>query len=346
MNDSAAAGPAVGRPPTQQMMELIVGSWAERAVYAAVALGIPERLAPDGTDLTALAAATGAHEGALERLMDYLVALEVCAGTAADGYRLTPLGEVLRPGVPGSVRDYALLAGQEFHRAWGEILHTLRTGEPGFDRAFGEGLYAYLGRSPEAARRFDQAMNAGRVLFEKVPQLHDFTGAGRVVDIGGGNGELLAEILRRSATTRAVLLERGPAVKDAREFLAGHGPGIADRCEVVDGDMFQDVPEGADVYLLARVLVNWDDEQATRLLRNCAAAMKPGSTLLLVERPQADGPPMPVPSAVDVLMMVVTSGGRSRTVAEYGRLLDDAGLALGDIHQLPQGYQLLSAARR
>ncbi|MFE7314475.1 methyltransferase [Streptomyces sp. NPDC057555] len=342
MNESAAAG----KPPTQRMMELIVGSWAERAVYAAAALDLPERLCAGDTDLTALAAATGAHQGALRRLMDYLVALGVCAGNAADGYRNTPLGEVLRPGVPGSVRDYALLAGQEFHRAWGEILHTLRTGEPAFDRAFGEDLYTYLGRSPEAAHRFNQAMNAGQVLFEQVPQLHDFTGADRIVDIGGGNGELLAEVLRRSATTRAVLLEQGPALADAAEFLAGHGPGIADRCEIVDGDMFRAVPEGADVYVLARVLVNWDDERAGHLLRNCAAAMRPDSTLLLVERPQAEGPPMPVPSAVDLLMMTVTSGGRSRTLAEYEGLLERAGLVLGAHRQLPQGYRLLSATRR
>ncbi|WP_371480174.1 methyltransferase [Kitasatospora sp. NBC_00315] len=329
--------------PSQRMMELIVGSWAAQAVYAAVALGIPERLGPDGAGSQRLAEETGCAEPAVRRLMDYLTALEICSGDAATGYRLTAFGEVLRPEVPGSVSAYAHLAGEEFHPVWGQILHTLRTGGPAFAQVHGQDLYAYLGSNPQAGQRFDAAMNVGHVLFEHIPQVYDFSAAAEVVDIGGGNGELLTAVLTRHPAVRGVLYEDPSTVENARRYLDEHQ--VGERCETVGGNMFDSVPAGADVYLLSRVLVNWNDAESARILAGCAAAMKDDSVLLIVERPQPEGAPSPIASAVDMLMMLVTSGGRSRPLHGFEALLGSAGLALRDDLELPRGFRLLVAGR-
>ena len=336
-----------GPSPTQRMMEIIVGSWAERAVFAAVTLGIPELLAQGDGDLDALVAATGCDPSALRRLMDYLVALDVCEQDGP-GYRLAPMGRVLHPDTAGSVRDYVLLAGQEFHAVWGEVLHTLRSGRPSFDHVYGTDLYAYMAAHPEAGRRFDGAMNSGRSVFEAVARSFDFGGVGTVVDIGGGNGELLVDVLTAHPAVSGVLLEVPSAIEGAAAYLDGRGPDGEDlgkRCEFVAGDMFDKVPAGGDAYVLSRVLVNWDDDKVLRLLGNCAAAMAPGGRVLIVERPQLEGAPSPVASAIDLLMMLVTSGGKSRSGAELGELLDAAGLVLDETHELTQGFQLLVARR-
>lgn len=325
------------------MMELIVGSWAARAVHTAVELGLPERLAPGPVGPAPLAEATGTAEPALRRLLDYLTALGVCKGDAEGGYALGELGTVLLADSPGSVRDYALLAGTEFYPVWGRLTDAVRTGEPVFEQVFGEPLYSYLDTHDEAARRFGAAMNSGTVVFEQVPAVYDFSRAGRIVDVAGGNGELLATILAAVPGPAGLLYENPSATAEAEARLRERG--LAERCDVVGGDMFASVPAGGDVYLLSRVLVNHDDDEAAALLSRCAQAMAPGAELLLVERPQAEGAPNRTAAAIDLLMMLVTSGGRSRTVERMRALLRTAGLEPGAVRELPRGFALLAAGK-
>ncbi len=343
MTESEPTPPARQAPgaAVQRMLGLVVGAWAGAAVHAAVVLELPENLAAGTTTAGALAEATGTDPDALRRLLDYLVALGVCEGDQRAGYRLSETGEVLRPGVPGSVSDYVRLVGEEFYPVWPHLPHTVRTGQPSFARVHGTDLYGYMTDNPQAGRRFDAAMNSGRVLFERIPQVYDFGSCGQVADVGGGNGELLADILHRHPTTTGLLLELPETVGPAAEYLNGRG--IGDRCRTVAGDMFQEVPSGADAYLLSRVLVNLDDERAATVLRNCAAGMKPGAVLLVVERPQTEGAPTAVTAAIDVLMMLITSGGRSRTVTELEDLTRSVGLLPEGSLELPQGFRLFTA---
>ncbi|MDI5965419.1 methyltransferase [Streptantibioticus silvisoli] len=355
---AAADGPGADRPTpegpngsdnpgpgaaVQRMLGLVVGAWAGAAVHTAVTLELPEHLAAGATTVQELAGATKTEPDALRRLLDYLVALQVCAGSPAQGYRLTATGETLRPGVPGSVRDYVRLVGEEFYPVWAHLPHTVRTGEPSFARVHGQDLYSYMADHPQAGDRFNSAMNSGQVLFQHVAKVWDFTGCARIADIGGGNGELLAEILREHPNTEGLLHELPETTATATEYLARHH--LADRCQVVAGDMFQEVPAGADAYLLSRVLINHDDERAATVLRNCAAAMKPGAVVLLVERPTSQAAPTEVSAAIDLLMMLVTSGGRSRTGAELDALTRTAGLIPQQSRQLVQGFRLFAARR-
>jgi SAM-dependent methyltransferase len=222
-----------------------------------------------------------------------------------------------------------LMQGEEVFRAFAEIMHTVRTGAPAFEKVYGQSFYAYLDDSPAAARTFHESMGG-----QPVPaalSTCDLTGVRRVVDVGGGNGALLAELLDGRPGLRGVLLDRPEAASRARIRLADAG--IADRVEVVEGSFFDRIPGGGDVYLLCRVLHNWTDERAVEILRRVHGAMCPGGRLIVLEELLPD-PADPATGSMDAaaglvdLLMLVTLEGHDRTAAEYGRLMAQAGFTV------------------
>ncbi|MEU6236789.1 methyltransferase [Kitasatospora sp. NPDC047058] len=331
------ATPAAAR----RMMDLLTGYWASQAVHAAAALALADRLAGGPATSTELAGRTGTHEPSLARLLRFLAELGVLARDSDGAYRTTELGRTLRTEEPGSMRDLALLYGEEFYAGWGRLLHTVRTGGNAFEDVHGAAMYAYFGRTPALTARFDRAMAAGSAFFTDVPALHDFTGAGTVVDVGGGNGALLATVLRAHPHLDGVLFDTAHVVEAARRELAGSD--LAGRIAFESGDYYDGVPAGGDVYLLSRVLHGRDDERCVRVLRRIRAAVPDGGALLVVERvlPE-DGSPS-LAAWFDVHMMAV-AGGVERTAAEYRALLGTAGFTLSAVHGLPLDTALLVAA--
>jgi 3-amino-4-hydroxybenzoate 4-O-methyltransferase len=325
------------------MLRLITGSWVTQALHVAAALGIADRLAEGPAGSAELAAASGAHAPSLRRLLRYLAGLGVLAGDDAEGFRLTPVGELLRDGVPGSVRDRALAYGTWNYRAFGDLLHTMRTGQPAFEHVFGTNPYDHLSRHPETARSFDRQMQSMAEFFAGIPAAYDFSTAGTVVDIAGGNGTLLATVLAAAPHVRGILFDAEHVVKAARDVLAEQG--VLDRCELAGGDFLESVPAGGDVYTLSRILHNWDDERCLELLANCRAAMRPGAALLIVEHvvPE-DDPPVPL-LGLDINMLALF-GGQERTVTEFRLLLDRAGFDLTSLHPLSLDHAVLVAHRR
>jgi hypothetical protein len=249
----------------------------------------------------------------------------------------------VRAGVPGSVRDYAVLVGEPMvWRSWGGILHSLRTGKPAFDHTFGAPLFEYLAAHPEEARVFDAAMT-GRSAAENAAVLaaYDFSGAGTVVDVGGGQGALLAAILEANPRTRGVLFDRPHVVAAARPRLeaAGLAPG---RFDLVEGDFFGAVPAGGDIYVLKRIIHDWDDGRARSILRNCRAALSEAGRLLLVELVVPPGNEPSDAKLLDLLMLVY-AGGRERTEAEYRDLLASAGFELARVVPTASNVSLVEA---
>jgi hypothetical protein len=239
--------------------------------------------------------------------------------TEPDTYELTSTSQLLRSEVAGSLRQTAILHGEEINRSFAEITHTVHTGQPAFAKVHGMPFYDYLGEHPEVADSFAEAMGS-----EPVPAALagcDLSAAGTVVDVGGGNGGLLAEILTAHQDLRGVLLELPDAVRAAQARLTEAG--VADRVSFVEGSFFEGVPGGEDVYVLARVLHNWTDENAELILHRVASAMLPNSSRLIVlerlvpEETAAAG-------MVDLLMLGMLEG-HDRTEAEYLTLLDKAG---------------------
>ncbi|MFF1906461.1 methyltransferase [Kitasatospora sp. NPDC058218] len=340
-------GPAEPHRQAETLLHLLTGAWTTQALTVFARLGLPDLLdTGTGTSAEALAHRVGAHPQSLATLLRYLVMLNVVAHHP-DGFRLTGTGALLRTDAPGSMRPLALMYGGPFYRSFAELGHTVRTGQAAFDHLFGENHFDHFARDPELAELFDRAMAASSRMFEPIPAHPVLAAAGRapdpgtVVDIAGGNGELLGHVLAAHPRLRGVLLERPHAVAAARRLLDTAGCG--GRCTYLTGD-FADVPSGADVYLLSRVLHDWSDERCREILRHVAGAMPAHADLLIVERVlPADGSTS-LATAWDLHMMCNT-GGRERRADHFARLLADAGLELVGGTPLPLDGTVLHARK-
>lgn len=327
---------------TQEAIELITGGWRAQALYTAARLRLPDHIEAGATSSGRLAAVTGAKEEGVRRLMRLLVAMGVFEGGEPTGFRNTEVSATLLDR-PGSLRDMCLLYGEEFYTAWGHVYEAISTVSAGFEMAFGQPLYTYLSQDEDASERFQRAMQAGNLFFDHVPEIFDFSGGKLVVDVGGGNGHLLTTILNAVPDARGVLFDREHVVSIARDHLAAT-IGL-DRVELVGGSMFETVPPGGDVYLLCRVLAGWDDDAVVGAFENCRRAMAgPSSRLLILERVVDDDSGV-LPALWD-LHLLMTNGGRHRSVARFRALLDQAGLDIERIAELPMETTALIAAPR
>jgi hypothetical protein len=326
----------------QQAVELITGGWRAQCLHTALKMGIPDHLAAGRTTDRALAEATGAEEEGVHRLMRLLVAMGVFEGDGQGGYRNTAVSGVLRD-EPDSLRNMCLLYGEEFYTAWGHAHQAITTLTAGFEIAYGEPLYRYLSHDEDVNERFQLAMKAGNLFFDHVPRVVDFEGRS-FADIGGGIGQLTAAILASVPDAHGTLLDREHVVPVAARNLAAT-VGL-DRVELVGGDMFAAVPQGRDVYLLCRVLAGWSDEAVTGVFENCRKAMTDTSArLVILERVVDDEQPTVLPALWD-LHLLMTNGGRHRTLERFTELLDRAGLDVERVAELPAETTALIAAPR
>ena len=307
----------------ETLSQIIFGYIPARAVQAAAELGLADHIAQGHDTAESLAAAVGANPNRLDRLMRYLIGLGVF-GRGSGGYTLTAMGELLRSGVPDGQRPAAVLSAHLFP-AWGEIQHVLRTEEAGYDKFYGRPLFEGIAADPDLAATFDDAMTAihgGET--DAMLDAYDFTGIQRLMDVGGGNGSLLAATLARYPTMSGMLFDLAHVVE--RSASALQAAGVADRCDVVSGDFFEALPGGADAILMRHIIHDWPDDKATVILRNAAQAVSPGGRVLVIEMvvPE-DDKPSPAKS-FDMAMMVFLAGAE-RTPAEYKAMFENAGLA-------------------
>jgi hypothetical protein len=303
------------------------GILSARAVYVAAVLGIPDLLADGPKDAEELARATDAHAPSLGRVLRFLAGLGVFAEDARGRFRLTPVGATLRSDRPRSLRALSIFWNEDYHwAAFGDILHSVRTGGTAIEHLFGMPIFEFFGKRPGSARTFDAAMTA--VSERAVPEIlaaYDFRGIRVLVDVGGGHGTLLSGILAAHPRMRGILFDLPPVVAGARERLERLPAG--DRIKTVAGDMFASVPAGGDAYIMKLVIHDWDDDRALQLLKNCRTSMGRDARLLLVEGIVS---PRNVPGWVkelDIEMLLMT-GGRERTLREFQDLLDRAGFRL------------------
>jgi hypothetical protein len=332
-----STGPVV--PPNAQMYQLLSHFALLQAMSVVTRLGVPETMAGGPRPVAEIADEVGAHAPTLHRVLRVLA--EIGIFTVQDaGYGLTPLGDTLRRGAPGSLASLAVMAGSDWMLDLrGGLYDTVRTGRVNTVGVLGTGLFEYLQARPEAAEVFDSAMTNVSAGAAALATRYDFGRFKTLVDIGGGRGYLLASILAAYPGLSGVLF-------DQAHVLAGAGPqlervGVADRCELVAGDFFESVPAGADGYLINNVLHDWPDETVVGILRVIAAAMTPDATLLISGwlLPD-DATPYPVGRALDLQMLLVTDGGRERNERDYRELLGQAGL---ELQRVVQGEPVLPA---
>jgi SAM-dependent methyltransferase len=225
-------------------------------------------------------------------------------------------------------------------RAFEPIIETIRTGTPGLDLAHGMSIFEFVETHPELAKGFHAAMSERTAQFApSVAAGYDFSAMRTVADIGGGNGTLLAAILRANGHLRGVLFDQPAVVANAPEVL--QTAGVEDRCEIVPGDFFARVPGGADAYIMANVLHDWDDARSARILRNCRAAMATSGRVLIIERLIPDDPAAALPVLLSDMNMLVFTGGKERTNAEYGELLSEADLSPGRVLPFAPPYGVI-----
>jgi hypothetical protein len=337
-DDPTTASPSP--TPIEELQALIYGGLGTQLVYVAARLGIVDMLADGPRASAEVAARAGAHPVALHRVMRALARVGVLEEQADGRFALTPVGELLRAGRPGSQRAAALGWGEEYWPAFGALLHAVQTNETPFEHVHGLDLFAYFARNPSASAQFNDRMAArARAEIAAVLAVHDFSGARRIVDVAGGVGVGLSAILCRYPDARGILFDLPAVVASAPATLGAAG--VAERCEIVGGDVFRDdLPQG-DVYVLSRFIHDWDDEPAGAILRRVRSAMPAGATVLLLESVLPQRVVRPPGSALRLdpvlfdLTMMVVSGGRERTEEEHRALMAGARLRL--VRVVPTG---------
>jgi hypothetical protein len=302
---------------------MMAGTWVARSIHVVAELRIADHLADGPRSAEALAAAAGVSARPMYRLLRALVAVGLFASEPDGRFRLNPLAELLRENGPDSFRAMVILLGDEQARCWDDLLETIRTGEPAFERLYGEPVFTYLAKHPEKARLFDAAMAAvsGRVV-QEVLDAYDFLGVRLLADVGGGTGATLAGALHRYPHMRGILFDLPHVAERARAFL--EDAGVARRCSILGGDFFETAPEGADTYLLRHILHDWDDTKAGLILKNLRRVMPAGARLLVVDTVLAGGDGQERGKLLDLHMMVA-AGGAERTETEFRQLLSSRG---------------------
>jgi hypothetical protein len=340
------AGPDTGRTgPTDEeraaaadVLRMIWGIHISRAIYVAAELSLADLMADGPLTADQLARATRAHGPSLYRVLRLLASLGVLTEHEHRLFSLTVLGERLRADVPASWAMLVESLGGV--QSFGPIIETVRTGKPGLDIAYGMGTFEFLSHHPELAQGFQAAMSERTEAFApSVAGEYDFSQMRAVADIGGGKGTLLAAVLRANRHLHGVLFDRPAVTAGAVDVL--EAADAADRCEIVSGDFFEGVPAGADGYILANVLHDWDDARAIEILGSCRRVMAGDGRVLIVERLIADDPAAALPVLLSDLNMLVFTGGRERTDAGYGELLTRAGLRPGRVQPVAAPYGII-----
>ena len=332
-------------PPPLVLQQMIQGFQMTQCIYVAAKLGIADLLKDGPRTSEDLAQATGTHAPSLYRVLRLLSATGLLNEGEARSFALTPLGTYLQTGVPGSMHNTALnYGGKTTWQVWGALFHSVETGEPTYQHVFGLKAWEYRAQHPDAAVLFDQMMTEWTAsVAPTVAVAYDFSATPTLVDVGGGHGQMLASILQAHPTLHGILFDLPHVVKGAPPLL--EAAGIADRCEVIGGDAFSAVPAGYETYLLSRVIHDWDDEHAITLLRRCHEAIKPHGKVLLVERViLIDSTPQLLVLESDVNMLVAT-GGKERTDAEYRTLLSAAGFELTQLIAVLPPFYVIEAVR-
>ena len=331
-------------PPHAQLVQMGIAYWVSRLLYAAAELRLADHLAKGPRSAAQLAETTGTHAPSLHRFMRSLASVGILSQDTEHRFALTPLGEALKTGAPGSALATILtLCGDHISRAWNQLPYSLKTGRPGFDKEFGAPIFDWLKEHPHEASLFGETMIGFHGAEPAaVAAAYAFPKAGTLVDVGGGTGNLLTTILAAHPGCRGILFDLPHVAADGNALVQQRG--LADRVAVQSGSFFESVPAGGDFYLLSHVIHDWSEDLCLTILSNCRKAMKPESRLLIIEMvlPPGDAPH---PGKLLDMMMLVGPGGQERTAEEYGALLAKAGFRLERVVPTESAVSVVEARR-
>jgi O-methyltransferase domain/Dimerisation domain len=313
-------------PPPPILFQMATGYWVSQAIYVAAKLGIADLVVEEPKSPSELANATQSDPASLYRVLRALAGVGVFKQTRGSRFALGPLGGSLVTGVPGSLRAAIITVGEITYRAWSGLLDSVRTGSPAFDQVYGIGFFEHLRRNEDDAKAFDQGMSSlTELLSYAVLSAYDFSGIQHLMDVGGGHGTFLRNILEANPKMKGTVFDM-PSTVEAVEDCARSNLDC-ERMSFSAGNFFVSVPEGADAHLLSNVIHDWDDDHASRILRNCRKAAARDGRLLLVEMVLPESGANCFSKLMDLNMLILT-GGRERTRADFARLLHASGYHL------------------
>ncbi|UCE65840.1 MAG: methyltransferase [Candidatus Zixiibacteriota bacterium] len=310
--------------PPARLMKFIVGRWISKPIYVVAELGIADRLAEGPKSIQELAQESQTHAPFLYRTLRALASVGIFSENEERKFELTPMAELLKT---GAMRSMAQMFNSEWSdKAWGYFLDSLKTGETPFEKAHGMPVTDWLEKNPQAARVFNEANTIkAAVSHRAIVDAYDFSGVRTLTDVGGGTGLLTVEILTANPSMEGIILDLPSVIKETKEIIRARG--IESRCQAMECDFFNHMPSGSDTYLLSNILHDWPDDKCHRILTNCYKAMKADSKLLVMEMIIPPGNEPSVAKLLD-LEMLVTTGGRERTEAEYKEIFELAGFKL------------------
>jgi hypothetical protein len=325
-NDKSGLSREAVSPPMVLLSILGMVRFA-KAMYAAVRLGIPDRLKDGPQSASKLAQDTRMYEDALYRLLRALASIGIFEETQRFIFANTDLSTYLCTDHPGSMHDLVLWLLSDWDWAsWGEIEYSIRTGRSAFEHVHGVDIWTFLDAHPEAHSTFSGAMTAiSQAIDLPITQVYDFSSLHTLADIGGGHGGFLCSILKANPSLHGILFDSEPVILEAREQIAREQ--LNERCTLLSGSFFDEIPPSADAYLFKYVFHDWDDQASMKILAKCRTAMKPGNKLLIIEQvlPLLRAPSMA--TSTDLTMLLDT-GGRERTEEEFRVLLEASGFSV------------------
>jgi hypothetical protein len=334
MTDRPAQAPS---PQQQALMQLLFGKQLTYCLSGVARLGVADQMSASPMPVEDIAAKTGAHAPSLYRVMRALASVGVFKEGPPRRFALTPAGELLKSDVPGTVRYFAMMFGDEWTtRAYEHFAGCLRTGRDGVSQAYGKNVFDLLAERPEQLATFQAAMTSGSALAgDAVTQAYDFGGIKRLADVGGGHGALLASILRRNPNMQGVLFDRPEIVAGVPQDRFS---GLEGRVAIEPGNFFERVPDACDAYIMKHIIHDWSDEHCRAILKLIRERLPKDGRVLLCEMVVTDDPGPTPAKLLDIEMLVMTVGGKERTEQEFAELFTSAGLRLNRI--VPTGRPL------
>ncbi|MFF4694459.1 methyltransferase [Streptomyces chattanoogensis] len=322
------------------LIEQSLGHLFSAALRTAAVLRLADHLASGPRSPAELARLTGTDAVSLRRALRYLATRKVFREDDDGAFHLTPAARLLRTDVPGSLHPAVMMLTDDlFVRSSSALDETIRTGEPAFPKVFGAPFFEYVTQEPATRALFDTGMAAfSEPMDDLIAGTYPFPRQGTVVDVGGGRGGLLRQVLLRHPGLSGVLFDQEPALREHALLK----PELAGRWRAEPGDFFASVPEGGDIYILKHVLHDWDDDSAVRILRSCRRSLAPGGRVLVVDSVPAPGNAPHPGKALDLAMMTIVTG-KERGPAELDALFTRAGLRRTRILPTPTFASIVEA---
>ncbi len=327
--------------PQEQLMKFIVGKWISKPIYIAAELGIADLLSDGPKSIESLAQLSQAHAPTLYRVMRALASVGIFTESANKIFDLTPMAGCLKT---GAVRSMALMFNADWNdRAWGYLMDSVQTGDTAFEKAHGMPVSEYLEKNPHVSDIFNEA-NAIKAAgsHRAIINVYDFSSIHTLTDVGGGTGILMAEILTANPHLTGVVADLPSVVREAEKEILARG--LRGRLQADACDFFKTIPEGSNAYLMSHVLHDWTDEQCGTILKNCRRAMQKEAKLLIVEMIVPSGNEPSIAKLLDLEMLVIT-GGRERTEAEFRALLESSGFKLSRVIPTQESISVMEAVR-